>query len=238
MRLVQYDLEKVNNNGSFCYKLISCVSSLAYPAPTSMTVHMRTMANLIVLCFSMSLPAAEPPTASEIAENTHITTATIHTEHGDIHVQLFPKTAPITVANFAKLARGGFYEGLTFHRVEPGFVIQGGDPVTRAGAPATGLPPGAGGAGYRIPAEVGPANPEKHTPGTLAMADSGLNTASSQFYLTMAATPFLDGRYTVFGRIVSPADLAIIRQVLPNERFSVAIDKNTDDKNTNKVTNK
>lgn len=190
-----------------------------------MTGAMRILPYFLLLCVSLALRAAEAPTAAEITATKDVATATIQTKHGDIHVLLFPKTAPITVANFVKLARAGFYEGLTFHRVEPGFVIQGGDPVTRAGAVQTGLPPGAGGAGYRIPAEVGPTNPEKHTPGTLAMADSGLNTASSQFYLTMAATPFLDGRYTVFGRIVGPADLEIIRKVLPNERFSVVIDK-------------
>ena len=179
------------------------------------------------ICFGLTClaPAADAPTAAEIAASVNLSTATIHTEHGDIHVTLFPKAAPIAVANFAKLARAGFYDGLAFHRVEPGFVIQGGDPVTRAGAPNTGLPPGSGGAGYRIPAEVGAANPEKHTPGTLAMADSGLNTASSQFYLTMASTPHLDGRYTVFGRVVGPADLAIVSQVAPNDRFSVIIDK-------------
>lgn len=179
------------------------------------------------MCFGITclLPAADAPTAAEIAESVNLSTATIHTEHGDIHVTLFPKTAPIAVANFGKLARAGFYDGLAFHRVEPGFVIQGGDPVTRAGAPNTGMPPGSGGAGYRIPAEVGASNPEKHIPGTLAMADSGLNTASSQFYLTMASTPHLDGRYTVFGRVVGPADLAIVRQVAPNDRFSVIIDK-------------
>ncbi len=186
-------------------------------------MHFKTL--FATLMLPLCAWSAEPPTEAEIAAASNISTATIHTQHGDIHVRLFPKTAPFTVANFAKLARAGFYDDLAFHRVEPGFVIQGGDPITRPGAPNTGLPPGAGGAGYRIPAEVGPTNPEKHTAGTLAMADSGLGTASSQFYLTMVATPFLDGRYTVFGRIVGPEDLVVIHQVLPNEHFSVLIDK-------------
>ena len=193
-----------------------------------MRTHLSPLRILALACclgLMCHAAAAEAPTAAEIAESVNRTTATIRTEHGDIHVTLFPKTAPIAVANFAKLAQSGFYDGLTFHRVIAGFVIQGGDPLTRVGAPNTGMPPGSGGAGYRIPAEVGAANPEKHTPGTLAMADSGLNTASSQFYLTMALTPHLDGRYTVFGRVVGPADLAIIRQVAPNDRFSVIIDK-------------
>lgn len=186
---------------------------------------MRNLFSIALMSCSLAAWSAEAPTAAEIADSVHLTTATIHTQHGDVHVQLFPKTAPIASANFAKLARAGFYEGLTFHRVVPGFVIQGGDPVTRAGAPNTGLPPGAGGAGYQLPAEVGASNPEKHTPGTLAMADSGLGTASSQFYLTLTTTPHLDGRYTVFGRIVGPTDLEVIQKVVPNERFSVSIDK-------------
>jgi cyclophilin family peptidyl-prolyl cis-trans isomerase len=180
---------------------------------------------MMILALPLAAIGAEPPTAAEISASTQISTATIHTPHGDIHVRLFPKTAPIAVANFAKLARAGFYDQLAFHRVVADFVIQGGDPLTRPGAPETGLPPGSGGAGYSIPAEVGPSNPEPHTPGTLAMADSGLGTASSQFYLTLVATPFLDGRYTVFGRVVDAADLAIIRQVRANDRFSVVIDQ-------------
>ncbi len=179
---------------------------------------------LSVCSFSRFLIAAEAPTATEIAAAKEFTHATIRTTHGDIHVTLFPKTAPISVANFVNLARAGFYDGLAFHRVAPGFVIQGGDPATRAGAPDSGMPIGSGGAGYRIPPEIGDANPEKHTAGTLAMADSGLGTASSQFYLTMAAAPHLDGRYTVFGRVVGPEDLEIIRQVQPSERFSVIIE--------------
>lgn len=169
--------------------------------------------------------SAEPPTAAEITAAAGITHAVIHTPRGDIHVRLFPTTAPISVANFAKLARAGFFDGLTFHRVVPGFVIQGGDPGTRIGAPADGLPIGNGSAGYQIPPEIGPGNPEKHSPGTLAMADSGLGTASSQFYLTMAAAPHLDGRYTVFGRVSGPEDLQVIRLVQPNDRFTVEIDK-------------
>jgi cyclophilin family peptidyl-prolyl cis-trans isomerase len=125
------------------------------------------------------------------------------------------------VANFIKLATSKFYDGTTFHRVVPGFVIQGGDPNTKPGA--TGEP-GTGGPGYTIDAEVGPTNPEKHTPGTLAMARSmDINSAGSQFYITLAATPNLDGGYTVFGRCVADADLALCQQVAVGDRMTVEI---------------
>ncbi len=160
------------------------------------------------------------PTADEIAAATQWKGAVITVEgKGTITVDLFPKDAPITVANFAKLASMGFYDGCTFHRVEPGFVIQGGDPNTKPGGQGA---PGTGGPGYAIPAEV---NPQKHLPGTLAMADSGLNTAGSQFYLTLASTDFLDGRYTTFGRIRTPKDMDVIRQVRKGDRLSVKMIK-------------
>ncbi len=166
-------------------------------------------------------PALAPPTAEEIAQAGRWTAANIITPRGVIRVRLFPATAPLSVANFVKLAQTGFYDGTAFHRVEPGFVIQGGDPNSRPGA--TGRP-GMGGPGYRIKAEVGPANPEKHLPGTLAMARSmDLDSAGSQFYLTLATTPHLDGGYTVFGRIADPADLAVIQAIRPNDPMRVEI---------------
>ncbi len=140
---------------------------------------------------------------------------------GDIHVSLFHKTSPISVENFVTLARQGFYDGLAFHRVEPGFVVQGGDPNSREGATGD---VGSGGSGKTIPAELPPGNPEKHSEGTLGMADSGLNTASSQFYITLAPAPHLDGRYTVFGRVDTPADLEVVKQIKRGDRFSVVIE--------------
>ena len=125
--------------------------------------------------------------------------ATIATEKGDIVVELDAEAAPETVNNFVFLAREGFYDGLTFHRVEPGFVIQGGDP--------TGS--GAGGPGYTVPAEIG----LKHVKGAIAMARQGdqVNperaSSGSQFYITLAETPHLDGAYTVFGEVVEGMDV-------------------------------
>ena len=126
-------------------------------------------------------------------------TAIIKTAKGEIVCELFPKEAPLSVTNFKYLADNGFYKGLTFHRVVPNFVIQGGDP---AGT-------GAGGPGYTIPAEIG----LKHKKGALAWARTGdevnpeRRSSGSQFYITLEATPFLDGAYTVFGQTISGMDI-------------------------------
>lgn len=121
--------------------------------------------------------------------------ATIVTDKGEIELDLFVEDAPLTVNNFVYLARSGFYSGLTFHRVVPHFVIQGGDPL---GA-------GTGGPGYTVPAEIG----KPHPKGALATARQGdavnpqRNSSGSQFYITLERTPHLDGGYTVFGQVTS-----------------------------------
>ena len=118
-------------------------------------------------------------------------TATITTNKGEIRLELFAEEAPKTVANFEKLAGDGFYDGLTFHRVIEEFMIQGGCPQGT----------GAGGPGYTFEDEIVPAL--KHDgPGVLSMANAGPNTNGSQFFITHVATPWLDGKHTVFGRVV------------------------------------
>ncbi len=118
--------------------------------------------------------------------------AEIKTSKGKIIAKLYAKQAPITVGNFVKLARLGFYDGLIFHRYVKDFVIQGGDPL------GTGM----GGAGYNIPLEV--KKTLTHVTGALGMARSAdPNSASSQFYITLKPTHFLDGKYAVFGKVVS-----------------------------------
>ena len=118
-----------------------------------------------------------------------MTQATFHTSEGPIEVELFPAEAPKTVANFTKLAGDGFYDGLIFHRVIPDFMIQGGCPE--------GI--GTGGPGYQFEDEF---NDHKVVKGALAMANSGPNTNGSQFFIVTApATPWLDGKHTVFGRV-------------------------------------
>jgi cyclophilin family peptidyl-prolyl cis-trans isomerase len=121
--------------------------------------------------------------------------ATVETNKGTFSFELFPEDAPGTVENFVKLARKGFYDGTIFHRVVPGFVIQGGDP--------TGT--GSGGPGYTIKAEF---NKRKHVAGTVAMARSAHpDSAGSQFYVCLAPTPHLDGSYTVFGQVIEGMDV-------------------------------
>jgi cyclophilin family peptidyl-prolyl cis-trans isomerase len=129
--------------------------------------------------------------------------ATIQTEKGNIVLQLFAKDTPITVNNFVFLACHGFYDGLTFHRVIPGFVAQGGDP--------TGT--GAGGPGYAIPDEPDVASFD--APGFLSMAKSGPNTAGSQFFITYAAEPHLDADFTVFGQVIEGMD--VLQQLTPRD---------------------
>jgi cyclophilin family peptidyl-prolyl cis-trans isomerase len=127
-------------------------------------------------------------------------TATIVTGKGDIVCELNAGEAPQTVNNFVYLARAGFYSGLTFHRVVPGFVVQGGDPLGK----------GNGGPGYTVPAEIG----LLHEKGVLAAArlSDQVNperaSSGSQFYITLEKTPHLDGSYTVFGRVVSGMSVA------------------------------
>jgi len=140
---------------------------------------------------------SEPPEMQ--IEAGEIYTATISTAKGDIVVQLDAGAAPLTVNNFLFLAEQGFYDGLTFHRVEPGFVIQGGDP----------LGTGTGGPGYTVPAEI----ELTHVEGAIAMARQGdeVNptraSSGSQFYITLAPTPQLDGAYTVFGQVIAGLDV-------------------------------
>jgi cyclophilin family peptidyl-prolyl cis-trans isomerase len=123
-------------------------------------------------------------------------TATISTDNGDIVVELFADKAPRTVNNFVVLARDGYYDGVTFHRVIKGFMAQGGDP--------TGT--GAGGPGYKFADEFHPAL-RHDQPGILSMANAGPGTNGSQFFITYVATPHLDDRHTVFGRVIEGMDV-------------------------------
>ena len=121
--------------------------------------------------------------------------ATLHTNHGAIELELFEDDAPKTVENFRKLAGDGFYDGVIFHRVIPDFMIQGGDPT------GTGM----GGPGYTFEDEF---NDHKVERGALAMANAGPNTNGSQFFVVTAeATPWLDGKHTVFGRVTDGMDV-------------------------------
>ena len=121
-------------------------------------------------------------------------TATIETEKGDLVLELFAGDVPITVNNFVFLARDGFYDGLTFHRVVPGFMAQGGDPEGNRN----------GGPGYTFADEF---TEHTHVTGALSMANSGSNTNGSQFFITYAPQPHLDGKHSVFGQLVEGMDV-------------------------------
>jgi peptidylprolyl isomerase/peptidyl-prolyl cis-trans isomerase B (cyclophilin B) len=124
---------------------------------------------------------------------------------GKIVIEFYPDSATKTVENFLKLTQDGFYDGLTFHRVEPNFVVQGGDPRGN----------GTGGPGYMIPAEF---NGRPHTTGTVAMARSAdPDSAGSQFYICLAPQPFLDRNYTVFGQVIEGMD--VVNQIRRGDRM-------------------
>lgn len=139
---------------------------------------------------------SSPPVQSIDASKTY--TAVFDTEKGNFEVQLFADKAPKTVNNFVALARDGFYDGVTFHRVIKGFMAQGGDPT------GTGM----GGPGYRFADEFHPGL-RHDAPGILSMANAGPHTNGSQFFITHQATPHLDQRHAVFGKVTKGMDVVL-----------------------------
>jgi peptidyl-prolyl cis-trans isomerase B (cyclophilin B) len=138
---------------------------------------------------TMRYDPPQPPELAASTERAHRSQVRIATAHGDIIFTLFPDEAPLHAAAFMKLSDAGFYDGLTFHRVEPGFVVQGGDPKGD----------GTGGPGYQLKAEF---NDRPHVRGTVAMARAAQpDSAGSQFYICLDDARFLDGQYTVFGQM-------------------------------------
>jgi len=178
---------------------------------------------LLIACSMFTLAAAAayalerpaPPTAEEIARYARAR-AVIKTRFGTMTARFFPEIAPIHVKNFLTLAEKGFYNGTTFHRVIPGFMIQGGDPQGS----------GMGGPGYTIPAEF--TDKKKHLPGILSMARSrDPNSAGSQFFVMVAPAPFLDGQYSIFGELTEGLEVA--QQI-------VSVPRNSSDKPNEPVT--
>jgi peptidyl-prolyl cis-trans isomerase B (cyclophilin B) len=153
------------------------------------------------------------------------TRAVIETKFGNIELKFFPEVAPNHVKNFIELANKGFYDGTTFHRIIPGFMIQGGDPNTRE---ADKSRHGMGGPGYQVKAEF---NEKPHKRGILSMARAANpDSAGSQFFICVKDSPFLDRQYTVFGEVVSGMEVAdkIVGQPRdprdnPNERIEMKV---------------
>jgi peptidyl-prolyl cis-trans isomerase B (cyclophilin B) len=153
------------------------------------------------------------------------TKAIIETKFGNIELKFFPDVAPNHVNNFIELAKKGFYDGTTFHRVIPGFMIQGGDPNSKNHDKATH---GMGGPGYTLKAEF---NDKPHKMGTLSMARAASpDSAGSQFFICVADSSFLDRQYTVFGEVVSGMD--VVKKIVsqsrdmndnPNERLEMKV---------------
>lgn len=159
-------------------------------------------------------PKMDPQEQAEIASQTDTSlpagaqVAILETSKGKIVFKFFPEKAPGTLENFIKLAQSGFYDGTRFHRVEPGFVVQGGDPNSKDDDPNND---GRGGPGYTIKAEF---NDLRHLTGTVAMARSDPpDSAGSQFYICLAPQPDLDGRYTIFGQVIEGMDIVLQIQI-------------------------
>ena len=153
--------------------------------------------SLLMLSILMMMTVAVQSYSKEYKMKVKIITA-----KGDININLLPDKSPVTVANFVNLAKKGYYDGLKFHRVIDNFMAQGGDP--------TGT--GAGGPGYQFEDEVNNGlNFSK--PGKLAMANAGPGTNGSQFFITTVPTEWLNGNHTIFGEVVSDADLAVVKKL-------------------------
>jgi peptidyl-prolyl cis-trans isomerase B (cyclophilin B) len=141
--------------------------------------------------------------------------ANFETDRGPVRVELYPDKAPLTVANFVNLAKRGFYDGLSFHRVIKDFMVQGGCPQGT----------GTGGPGYKFEDEAN--NGVRHERGVLSMANAGPNTNGSQFFITHVATPWLDGKHTVFGKVVDGMD--VVDKVAQGDKInSVKIEGDAD----------
>lgn len=152
-----------------------------------------------------SLPSA-PASTTPVTNTTHnqkAMQATLHTNQGDITIEFLGNDAPNTVANFTKLASEGFYNGTKFHRVIKGFMIQGGDPLTKDDSMQARW--GTGGPGYQFADEIHANN--KNEPGTISMANAGPGTNGSQFFINVAANNFLDSKHTVFGKVTVGMDV-------------------------------
>lgn len=156
--------------------------------------------------------ATTSPQATTNSNQVKIMQATLHTSMGDITIEFDLQNAPNTSANFSKLAQAGFYDGTKFHRVIKGFMDQGGDPLTKDDSKMAQW--GTGGPGYQFADENVNAN---NAAGVVSMANSGPNTNGSQFFINAAANNFLDGKYSVFGKVVAGLDVVMAINNTPTD---------------------
>ena len=173
--------------------LVALLAALLLPAPGWIIPGSAQQPTQPAPAAPKGAPAAkDAPTGGKKVKQTAVITME---KGGEINIEFFPEDAPKTVENFVTLAKKGFYDGVTFHRVEPNFVVQGGDPKGN----------GTGGPGYKVKAEF---NKQPHVRGAVAMARSNdPDSAGSQFYIVLAPAHFLDGKYTVFGKVTSGMDV-------------------------------
>jgi peptidyl-prolyl cis-trans isomerase B (cyclophilin B) len=165
---------------------------------------------ILVLLFTAGAGAADRATQkSEERMAKKQLTVTMSTTKGDIKLKLFPDKAPLTVLNFVNLAKRGYYDGLTFHRVIPNFMIQGGCP----------LGTGTGGPGYRFKDEFSP-DLRHRKPGMLSMANAGPGTNGSQFFITHVPTPWLDNKHTIFGQVAGEADQKVVDKIEQGDKIN------------------
>lgn len=174
--------------------------------------------SVLVLIFTLSLFAASSAfSKTEKASSTQGLTAIMTTSKGVIRLKLYDKQTPYTVANFVNLAKRGYYNNLSFHRVIADFMVQGGCP----------LGTGTGGPGYNFQDEIVPALVHDK-PGVLSMANAGPGTNGSQFFITHVPTPWLNGKHTVFGSVWGKEDMAVVNSIVQGDKIvSVRIDGDT-----------
>ena len=193
------------------YTALAMASLACSPAKTTETSSTQSETTATATTSSAQASAAQPattppaPTTTEEGSMSDYTdkVAELHTSAGEIDIRFFPDVAPNHVKNFIDLAKKGFYTGTKFHRVIPGFMVQGGDPNTTSGSPSTW---GTGGSGKNVAAEF---NTVSHKRGIVSMARAqDPNSASSQFFIVVKDSPFLDRQYTVFGQVIKGMDVA------------------------------
>ena len=201
---------------SYCLLLTGCAGQTSVAATSSQSAS-RTGATAAVPETQTVAPVPTSVTSTptpETAKDDTIVKIKIETTMGDIYADLYQAEAPKTVENFVTLARKGFYDGIIFHRVIPGFMIQTGDPT------GTGM----GGPGYQFKDEF--SKKLRHDkPGMLAMANSGPNTNGSQFFITEVPTPWLDDRHSVFGQVTGGMDVVLAISKAPRDRQDKPVEK-------------